>query len=79
MNYVLNFLDFVNEEKNWIGDAIKKPGALHKKLHIPDDKTIPVSLINKKLKTLKNKEKKTAAEKTLQKELNLAKTLKNNK
>ncbi len=29
--------------KNWIADAIKKPGALHKELGIPKDKKIPES------------------------------------
>jgi hypothetical protein len=28
-------------KKNWIADAIKKPGALHKELHVPMGKKIP--------------------------------------
>lgn len=28
-------------KKNWIKEAIKKPGALHKQLHIKSDKPIP--------------------------------------
>ena len=28
-------------KKHWIQDAIKKPGALHKSLHIPEGKKIP--------------------------------------
>jgi hypothetical protein len=27
--------------KNWIAGAIKKPGALHKELHVPAGKKIP--------------------------------------
>lgn len=27
--------------KHWIQDAIKKPGALHKELHVPEGKKIP--------------------------------------
>ena len=30
-------------EKNWIAGAIKKPGALHKQLGVPEDKKIPAS------------------------------------
>ena len=81
---ILNFNDFINEEKNWIANATKNAGALHKHLHIPEGEKIPVSKINKKIKTLKKKkiktlkkkENKTAAETKLQRELNLAKTLK---
>lgn len=29
------------DEKNWIAGAIKKPGALHKQLGVPQDKKIP--------------------------------------
>ncbi len=32
---------------NWIKTAIKKPGALHKQLHIPMNETIPASILNK--------------------------------
>lgn len=28
---------------NWIGSAIKHPGALHKALHVPEGKKIPAS------------------------------------
>ena len=34
-------------DKNWIEGAIKKPGALHKELGIPEGKKIP----DKRLKT----------------------------
>lgn len=33
--------------KNWIKNAIKKPGQLHKDLNIPQGHTIPVSKIKK--------------------------------
>lgn len=39
------------EKKHWIKDAIKKPGALHKELGVPKNKTIP----EKKLKTAAQK------------------------
>lgn len=29
------------KKKNWIGDAIKKPEALHKALKVPEGKKIP--------------------------------------
>lgn len=29
------------EKKNWIAGAIKKPGALHKELGVPQGKKIP--------------------------------------
>jgi hypothetical protein len=33
--------------KHWIQDAVKKPGALHKALHVPAGKKIPVTLERK--------------------------------
>ncbi len=33
--------------KNWIKGAIKKPGALHKELGVPEGKKIPESTLNK--------------------------------
>ena len=33
--------------KNWIQGAIKHPGALSKKLGVPEDKNIPMSKIKK--------------------------------
>lgn len=38
-------------KKNWIQDAIKKPGALHEELHVPKGKKIP----KKKLKAAEKK------------------------
>ena len=51
---------------NWIKGAIKKPGALHRELGVPQGKTIPKSKINAAAKS-KNP--------TLAKRANLAKTL----
>ena len=73
---LLNFDEFLIESKNWISDATKNKGLLHKKLHVAKGEKIPDSKINKKLKTLRKKDNKTAAEIKLQRELNLAKTLK---
>lgn len=70
----------MNEEDKWQQDAVKKPGALHKELGIPEDQKIPMSLINKKLADLKDKAKgdKKLSDKELQtlQRLNLAKTFK---
>lgn len=35
------------EKKKWISEAIKKPGALHKSLHVPEGKKIPESKLKK--------------------------------
>lgn len=52
---------------NWIKDAIKKPGALHKELHVPEGKDIP----EKKLKKAEHSKKPIVAERA-----HLAETLK---
>ena len=36
--------------KNWIAGAIKKPGALHRDLGIPEGEKIPLALIKKAAK-----------------------------
>jgi hypothetical protein len=36
--------------EKWIQKAIKKPGALHKQLGIPQGKTIPTKLLDKAAK-----------------------------
>jgi hypothetical protein len=46
-----------NEEKNWIKDAIKNPGALRKSLNKKEDEKISKSEINKELSKLKAKDK----------------------
>jgi len=38
------------EKKNWIKDAIKKPGALHTELGVPVDKKIPAKKLAKAAK-----------------------------
>lgn len=53
--------------KKWIQDAIKKPGALHKELHVPAGKKIPES----KLKAAEHSKNPTE-----RKRANLAETLK---
>lgn len=34
-------------KKMWMQGAVKRPGALHRKLHVPMDKKIPISKIKK--------------------------------
>jgi len=55
------------EKKKWIQGAIKKPGALHESLGVPEDKKIPASKL-KKAEHSKNP--------TTRKRANLAQTLK---
>ena len=57
----------MSEKKKWIQSAIKKPGALHKALHVKEGENIPVGKL-KKAEHSKNP--------TLKKEAVLAKTLK---
>ena len=54
-------------KKNWIEDAVKRPGALRKKLKVPKGKKIPVNKLNKAAKS-------TNA--TTRRQANLAKTFK---
>ena len=73
----------LDEAKDWIQKAIKRPGALHRELGVPQDKDIPKSLINKTLAKLKKKDKDDeeegtqlgAADERELRQLNLAKTL----
>ena len=53
-------------KNKWIQKAIKKPGALHQALHVPEGEKIPESKLKKALKS-KNP--------TMVKRANLAKTL----
>lgn len=39
------------QKKKWIKDAIKHPGALHKKLGVPEDKKIPAKKLAKAAKS----------------------------
>ncbi len=34
-------------KKHWMQDAVKKPGALHKTLHVPKGKKIPEAKLEK--------------------------------
>jgi hypothetical protein len=55
------------EKKHWISGAIKKPGALHKALHVKEGEKIPESKL-KKAEHSKNP--------LMKKRANLAETLK---
>lgn len=68
------------KDDKWMQGAVKKPGALHKELGVPEDETIPMSTINDKLADLRAKgrgDKKLSPKelKTLQR-LNFAKNAK---
>lgn len=52
--------------KNWIKGAIKRPGALHKELHVPIGKKIPKAKLAKAAKSSSPR---------MRKQANLAKTL----
>jgi hypothetical protein len=62
--------------KDWIGDAIKNPGRLHKYFGIPEEDDIPVSKIKGEISKLEKKEDRTKEETSLLRALNLALTLK---
>jgi len=53
------------KDKKWIQKAVKKPGALRKKLNVPKGKKIPVKLLNKAAKSENS---------TTRRQANLAKT-----
>ncbi|MHA1754235.1 MAG: hypothetical protein ACTSYR_01820, partial [Candidatus Odinarchaeia archaeon] len=80
---ILYKLHNLDESKDWIQKAIKRPGALHRELGVPKDKDIPKSLINKTLARLRKKDKDDeeegtqlgAADERELRQLNLAKTL----
>lgn len=55
-------------KKNWIAGAIKRPGALHRNLHVPEGKTIPAGKMAKAASGSMGPK--------VQKEANLARTLK---
>jgi hypothetical protein len=63
-------------EEKWIQDAVKRPGALSKRLGIPEDKDIPIGKIRSELAKLKKKDKLSADDKLFQKQLNFALTMK---
>lgn len=47
--------DNIMAEEKWIQKAVKRPGALHKALGIPEDKEIPMGLLKKKKAELQKK------------------------
>ena len=63
------------ESKKWIKDAIKRPGALRRKLHKKKGEKISGSEIDSEIKSLKSKNKLSKSDRTKEKELVLAKTL----
>ena len=69
----------LKEDKDWIQKAIKRPGALHRALDIPQDKDIPDSLIDKDIRKMDKEEDKEGKldKKDLRflRQLDLAKTL----
>ena len=69
----------LTEDKDWIQKAIKRPGALHRALGIPQDKDIPDSLIDKDIRKMDKEEDKEGKldKKDLRflRQLDLAKTL----
>jgi len=69
----------INEDK-WIQKAVKKPGALSKRLGIPEEDDIPMERINKEIKKLDDKypdgEKMSADDREFKRQLEFAKTMK---
>jgi hypothetical protein len=56
------------KDKKWISKAIKRPGALSKKLGVPEEKNIPMAKLKKAVKS---------TNKTTARQARLAITLKN--
>jgi len=75
----INEIAKVKEDRDWIQKAIKRPGALHRALGIPQDKDIPDSLIDKDIRKMDKEEDKEGHldKKDLRflRQLDLAKTL----
>lgn len=79
-----NYEPEVNEAEKWIADAIKRPGALRKKMHKAKGEKISKKEIDSELAALKKKDKDkrkpglqlNASDRRKQKQLVLAKTLK---
>jgi len=60
---------------NWIQDAIKRPGRLHKFFKVPEDEDIPESKIEGEIKKLRKKKERSKKDTSLLRALNLAETL----
>src|SRR5271157_5902451 len=77
------YLPLKEDGEKWIQKADMKKGALHKKLGIPEDQTIPMSKIDSELEKLHKKTKSnggeglSADEETFEHELQAAKNMKN--
>lgn len=84
MENIKSFEEFVNEEKKWIQDAIKYPGALRKSMKKKEGEKITKGEIAAEISKLKKKDKDkdkpglqlSDRDSTKYKRLNLAKTLK---
>jgi len=63
--------EVIEEAKKWAADAVKRPGRLHKYFGVPPDKKIPMSKIKAAYNKLKDKESKSAEEKSLMRALAL--------
>ena len=83
MSKILKFNEFVTEESKWIQDAIKRPGALRRKLDIKKGEKITDEEIDSELDKLKAKDKDknkpglqlSKKDRRTERQLNLAKTL----
>lgn len=53
--------------EHWIKDAIKKPGALHRELGVPEGKKIPAKTLNKAAKAGGKEGQRARLAKTLEK------------
>jgi len=66
--------------KNWVQDAVKNPGRLHRHFGIPEDETIPAGKIEKEISRLHKKKEDsgslTKSETSLLRALQLGKRLK---
>lgn len=60
---------------NWIQDAIKRPGRLHKFFKVPEGEDIPEEKIEGEIKTLRKKKERSKKDTSLLRALNLAETL----
>lgn len=84
MNNIKGFDSFNEEKKEWIKDAIKKPGALKKQLGKKEDEKLTKKEIEKEIKELEKKDKDSKKpgtqlgkkDATKKRRLELAKTLK---
>ena len=60
---------------NWIQDAIKRPGRLHKFFNVPEGEDIPESKIEGEIDKLRKKKERSKKDTSLLRALNLAETL----